>query len=350
MNSKVLIAFLVGAVAIGIFEMFSHGGSLLYCLLFFVAISQGPITIIAAADIVYARWHHPYKQVMFSMRHMNLFLAILFAIFFFVGRSTGNFDHLYESWMHGHQNAWLNPTFFGVRNIVLLLLAWVVANKFTTASLSNAKNRTAWALAWVFTYVIGQTIVAVDWVMSLQYPWISTLFGAYFFVEAFYAGLALAAIFTYFKHQELAETFSEKAFKKSQMDMMTLFFGFSVFWAYQFFSQYLVIWYGNIPEEVAYIKDRLDIFSGLLYLVIVIMFVVPFIALLFRSNKGNPRFVVWIGLLVFAGILLERIFMLAPFATPAPLITVVEFLIMSGIFYWVIKNQQDPLPETVTTS
>ena len=349
MNSKVLLAFVLGAVALGVFEFFTHGGSLLYCLMFFVAVSQGPITIMAAADIVSAKWHHPYKSVMFSMRHMNLFLAIAFAIFFGISMSNGSFEEIFVNWMHGHQTAWLNPEFFGIRNVVLLLLAWLVSNKFAKTSLTNGKGRTPWALAWVFTFVIGQTIYAFDWVMSLQYPWISTLFGAYFFVEAFYSGLALAAVFTFFKYQHFIENYSEKSFKKSQMDMMTLFFGFSVFWAYQFFSQYIVIWYGNIPEEVAFIKQRLDMFSGLLYMVIVIMFVIPFITLLFRSNKSNPKFVMGIGILVWFGILLERVFMLAPHADLNPVITLVEFLIMSGVFYWVIKNQNDPLPQPVSS-
>ncbi len=349
MNSKVITAFLISAVIIGIFEFFSHGGSLLYCLLFFVAVTQGPVTVMAAADIVNARWHIPYKNVMFSMRNMNLYLAILFAVFFFIGQSTGNFSHIFESWMHDHQNTWLNPEFFGARNIALLLLAWFVSNRYANASFTGANNRTPWALAWVFTYVIGQTVFAMDWVMSLQFPWISTLFGAYFFVEAFYAGLAFAAILTYFKHQELNEAYTTKTFQKSQMDMMTLFFGFSVFWAYQFFSQYLVIWYGNIPEEVAYLTQRLDMFKWMLYMVIVILFVIPFISLLFRSNKSNPKFVMGIGFVVWAGILLERVFMLAPHTSLNPLITLVEFVVMSGVFYWVVKNQKDPLPEPVST-
>jgi hypothetical protein len=341
MNSKVLMAFIVGAVALGVFEFFSHGGALLYSLLFFVLISQGPITIMAAADIVNAKWHHPYKSVMFSMRHMNLFLAIVFAIFFGLNLSNGNFAHIYENWMHGHQTRWLNPEFFGIRNIFFLLLSWLVANKFASVSLNSGSNRTTWALAWVFTYVIGQTIYALDWVMSLQYPWISTLFGAYFFVEAFYSGLAFAAIITYFKYQDFVSNHPESQFKKSQMDMMTLFFGFSVFWAYQFFSQYLVIWYGNIPEEVAFLTQRLEMFGWLLYLVIVIMFLIPFVTLLFRKNKANPKFVLVIGFLVWSGILLERIFMLAPHAHLNPIITIIDLAIMAGVFITVVKNQND---------
>ena len=339
-DMKVLIAFVVGAVIIAGFEFMFAGGSLLYCMLFFIAISQGPIAIVAAVDIVNSQWIKPYKALMFSVRHMILFIALLFGVFLLAGKLE-----LFEAWMHGHQTAWLNPEFFSIRNIALLLLAWVVANKFAKESLANSDKKVKWSLFWLFTYVLNQTIIAFDWVMSLMYPWISTLFGAYFFVEAFYSGLELAAIFTYFYHQNLSETYSEKTFKKSQMDMMTLFFGFSVFWGYQFFSQYLVIWYGNIPEEVAYLKHRLDQFSILLYLVIVILFVIPFITLLFRKIKGNPRAVLPIGLIVWSGILLERVIMLAYHMPLHPVITLVEFVIMAAIFVWVIKNRTDVAPQ-----
>ena len=181
-----------------------------------------------------------------------------------------------------------------------------------------------------------QTIVAFDWVMSLDYPWISTLFGAYFFVEAFYAGLALAAVITYFNLHNFVEDFSEKTFKKSQMDMMTLMFGFSIFWGYQFFSQYIVIWYGNIPEEVAYIKYRLEQYSILLYLVIAILFLIPFVLMLSRKIKSNPKLVMPIGFLIWGGILLERYFMIAPHMNLNPLIVTVEFVLTAIVFIAII--------------
>lgn len=318
--------FLACAVVIAILEYtFADSGSILFSMLFFVALAQGPLAIVAAADISKSNWVQPYRREMLSVRHMNLFIALMFAIFAFTGKI-----HLYD-WSE-HTNAWLNPQFFSARNIVLLLLAWVVAEKFARESLSNSPRKSVWAIFWVLAFVASQTIVAFDWVMSLDYPWISTLFGAYFFVEAFYAGLALAAIMTYLNHHNFMEDFSEKTFKKSQMDMMTLLFGFSIFWGYQFFSQYIVIWYGNIPEEVAYITHRLDQYSVLLYLVIAILFLIPFIVLLSRKVKGNPKLVMPMGLLIWGGILLERYFMIAPHMNLHPLIVPVEFILTGIVF------------------
>jgi hypothetical protein len=116
------------------------------------------------------------------------------------------------------------------------------------------------------------------------------------------------------------------------MDMMTLLFGFSIFWGYQFFSQYIVIWYGNIPEEVAYIKFRLDEYSFLLYLVIIILFLIPFILLLSRRIKGSSKLVMPIGFLIWGGILLERYFMIAPHMNLHPLIVLVEVILTAIVF------------------
>jgi hypothetical protein len=174
--------FVVCAAIIMILEYtFADSGSILYSMLFFVGLAQGPLAIVAAADIVKSKWVDPYRRELLSVRHMMLFIAVLFAIFALTGKI-----HLYD-WSH-HQNAWLNQQFFVIRNIVLLLLSWIVAGKFAKESLNDSPGKSTWGVFWVLMFVFNQTVVAFDWVMSLDYPWISTLFGAYFFVEAFYGG------------------------------------------------------------------------------------------------------------------------------------------------------------------
>ncbi|HQV34606.1 MAG TPA: hypothetical protein PKV71_22130, partial [Calditrichia bacterium] len=232
------------------------------------------------------------------------------------------------------------------RNILMPLIAWVLANKYAKESLSDSGGKVKWALFWVFAYVIGQTIVAVDWVMSLEFPWISTLFGAYFFVEAFYIGLAFAAMFTAFRFHDFHETFGEKVFKKTQMDMMTMFFGFSIFWAYQFFSQFLVIWYGNIPEEVAYITKRQEVFGNpMLFSVIIILFLIPFWVLMSRKFKANPQVIRAIGLLVCLGIFLERFIMIGtyPHFSVNLGVALVEIAVMAALFVFVVRSDTKTL-------
>ncbi len=331
---------LVAAAVYGL-EMVAGGtgGSLLFCMLFFVMLAQGPMAVIAATDIVKSDWAVPYKREMLSVHHLSLFMCLLFVAFFAVS------DLDFYNWTRrDHPIPWLNKTFFLVRNIAVFLIIWLVGSKFAKESLNNTDQKTKWGLFFVFSYVLCQTIVAFDWVMSLDYPWISTLFGVYFFVASLYAGLALAAVFTFIYHRNEKSKVSTKTFKKSQMDMMTMMFGFSVFWAYQFFSQFIVIWYGNIAEEVAYIDNRLQDYGYALFLPIIMLFVVPFITLLFRKNKANPNVVASVALLIWSGISLERFFMINSFANVS-LLAIVELALIGGVFVWVIRNRGDKLAD-----
>lgn len=346
-NNIILLGAALGAVAV-IFglESMVDGGSLLYSMLFFVALSQGPIAVVAATDIVESDWARPYKRIMLSVRHMIPVISLLFIVFAVTGKidiySWANRDHA--------PNFWLTRDFFAIRNIIMPLIAWVVANKYAKETLSDSGKKTPWALFWVFTYVIGQSLVAFDWVMSLEYPWLSTLFGIYFFVEAFYSGLAFAAIMTAFKYQELVDTFSEKRLKKAQMDMMTLMFGFSIFWAYQFFSQFIVMWYGNIPEEVAFFVKRQAVFGNTMLLsVLFILFFIPFWVLLSRKIKANPVYVRIVGVIIWAGLLLERWILVAPYESPtvqtdyysgftvSPVVAGAEVILLGVLFFMIVR-------------
>ncbi len=336
MSRKLAVFFLIGAVIIFAIEMLTEGGSLLFSMLFFVALAQGPLAVVAAVDIAGSDWLKPYKREMLSVYQMIPFIILLFIVFWIAGKL-----HLY-SWSE-HGNVWLNQVFFGWRNVIFLLISYFAAGKFAKESINETSQKTKWAVIWVLVFVVSQTLIAFDWVMSMEYPWISTLFGAYFFIEAFYAGVALAAIATFFNYQNYVNDYSAETFKKSQMDMMTLLFGFSIFWAYQFFSQYLVIWYGNIPEEVHFFTKRLEVFSDLLYLALFILFVIPFITLLSRKVKANPKAVMVIGSLIWIGLMLERIFMIGPEMQLNPLIAAFEFIITGGLFLWVLRNGEEVL-------
>ncbi|MGH1363353.1 MAG: hypothetical protein ACRBF0_07345 [Calditrichia bacterium] len=335
---KLLVVFAVAAVAIVGMEMATAEGttSMLYTMLFFVAVSMGPIAIMAAVDVCESDWAKPYKREMLSTHHMILFIALLFGGFVLLGKLN---VYGWAAPVEGLERKWLNTSFFTWRNLALLLISWVVASTYAKVSLNDGKRKVMWAIFYIFAYVITQTMVAFDWVMSLEFPWLSTLFGAYFFVEAFYSGLALAAIFTFFLSDYYAERYPVGMFKKSQMDMMTMMFGFSIFWAYQFFSQLIVIWYGNIPEEVSFFTTRLDLYGYTLFAVILILFITPFWVLMSRKVKANPKMVMIMGFVIWGGILLERFFMIHHHVQLNWIIVIPQFLIAALVFVLVIRSR-----------
>lgn len=143
--------------------------------------------------------------------------------------------------------------------------------------------------AIVFTYAVVMTMLAFDWAMSLEPHWFSTLFGGWFFMGAFWGGLATTAVTAiWLKGKDAAV--DEHVGTQQLWDLGKLTFAFTVFWTYLFWSQYLVIWYGKLPWEQAWVVRRsAEPWGGLSMLVLVLCFVVPFAGLIGARPKKTPQ-------------------------------------------------------------
>jgi hypothetical protein len=174
-------------------------------------------------------------------------------------------------------------------------------------------------LAPSYCVVFGavMTLVGFDMVMALQPHWYSTLLGGFVTMGAFLGGHTLLALtMAYGKdHLGIADLVSPK----QRHDLGKLCFGFTVFWAYLMWAQYLVIWYGNIPEETGFVFARLWgpwlpigrwVFLGL--------FLIPFIGLLGAAPKKNPISLGFFALVSLCGLWLERYLLVMPSVTGAP--------------------------------
>ncbi len=334
-NSKLLqftVVFAVVSALVYLIEYFipsGKGGSLLFNLLFWVAIVEGAVAVVAAAVVTNGKWIFPYKRDLLGVYPLLLLITFLFVAF--IPRIE------YYPWAH-EPGIWLNKNLFIIRCIVFLLAAFGTAHLLAREVLRDGPKKRFYAVIYLLVYVISQTSVAFDWVMSLNYPWYSTLFGGYFFIEAFYTGLALGGILTFLLYKQYQQM---EGFPKAQMDMATLLFAFSVFWGSQFYTQYLVIWYGNLPEEVSLIVHRISHSPTreLSYLVIVLLFFIPFVTLISRKLKANPRFLLIISLIVWLGIALERLILIGPVLTVHPVPLIIEFFLVGALFIWVFRQR-----------
>jgi hypothetical protein len=179
-----------------------------------------------------------------------------------------------------------------------------------------ASDDKVWRLGplYAVVYALAFTFVAFDGIMALQPHWFSNLLGGFYFMGSFLGGHTLLALTSMYgvRHLQVKDLFSAK----QRHDLGKLCFGFTVFWAYLMWSQFLVIWYGNLPEETGFVFARLwghwmpigrAVFLG--------MFVIPFIGLLGVAPKKFP---VTLGL--FTGISLtalwlERYLLVVPSVT-----------------------------------
>ncbi len=303
-----VLGAVVGTLLLGLLPA---GASLLPSLLFWVALVQGAVALAAAGELTRARWILPLRPVLLGLHPLLLIFPFAFLVF--------SMRISVYPWTE-HPNAWLSPGFFITRNVLLLLLTWALGTLYARADGSARSGKLA--VLYVLAFVVTQSIIAFDWVMSFEYPWISTLLGGYFFVESLYVGIALAGLLAAWRVRRRGD-----GSRVTLRDAATLLFGFSLLWAGQFFAQYLVIWYGNIPEEAAFLVRRLSAspLRQMSSMVLGCLFFVPFLVLLSRRTKSSPGAVTVAAVVVGAGVLVERLVLLWP-------VMPLNFLVVAGEF------------------
>ncbi|AWW31537.1 quinol:cytochrome C oxidoreductase [Echinicola strongylocentroti] len=160
-------------------------------------------------------------------------------------------------------------------------------------------------------FAVSSSISAWDWVMSIDTHWFSTLFGWYVFSSWFVAGLSAICLVTIMlKERGYLEMFNENHLH----DLGKFIFGFSIFWTYLWFSQFLLIYYANIPEETVYFIERLtsDKYSGFFFANLIFNFVIPFLVLMTRDSKRHFVFLKVVCTIIIIGHWLDFFLMVQP--------------------------------------
>jgi hypothetical protein len=187
--------------------------------------------------------------------------------------------------------------------------AWQQNNRNT----ARIKNRmTMWGGFYILAFALVLSLIGYDLIMSMDPHWISTLFGAYNFVKAFYAGLGaliILACILYRRHGEASGITTAHLH-----DIGKLFFAFCLLWADFFYVQLLVIYYGNLPEETHYVIERTMMapWHGLAWTIFIVCFIGPFVILLNKKIKTKPLFMMVLCTVVIIGIWLEHLLLLGP--------------------------------------
>jgi len=291
------------------------------------AIAQGGLLFSVVLHVTKARWGRPLQGLAESFA---AFFPISFVLFLllFPGR-TFVFPWLGGD-LHGKEG-WLTIPFLFSRDAAGLLILYGLGFGYLYYGLKlkrgfrDASERTKEeshhrmtiiAVLYIMAYALVLSLLAFDLVMSADPQWISTLFGPYAFVKAFYMGLGaliIVAALVRIHHRETASLTSSHFH-----DLGKLFFAFCLLWADFFYCQFLVIWYGNLPEETSYIIQRTMTlpWSRLAWVVFILSFLIPFVILLNKQVKTRPRFMIGLCSLVFVGIWLEHFLLLGPALSP----------------------------------
>jgi hypothetical protein len=325
------LLLLAGAAAVIALAGLAGGGAwrgaLVVTLVFWTALAQGSVAVVAVTDLTGAKWAGSLRRELLVAAQLLPVLALLFL-------AVWPALALYP-W-DAAPGGWLNRPFFMARNLALLLATAATARHFARRSLRRDPGLKGAAVAYLLLFVASQTLVAFDWVMSLSYPWVSSMFGMYFMVEAVFAGLALAGLLALLLDRRRREDASP-GWAAALGDLGRLLFGFSVLWGGLFFAQFLLLWYGNIPEEVGFIATRLarQPTRALATLFPAACFGVPFLALLTARAKRDARVLGAASLSILVGLLAEKLLFVMPALAIAPVVLAVEILLLGAA--WLIS-------------
>jgi hypothetical protein len=232
---------------------------------------------------------------------------------------------------------WLNVPFFAAR-VVACLGLWLLAHRiFVGGSLRQDVDGNprftlrARRFAPVFMAIFGITItiLAFDWISSLEPAWYSDIFGVYVFAGTFLAGLAATtlALLYLMARGKLPGIGPDHIY-----NLGGFLFAFTVFWSYIGFAQYMLMWYANLPEEVFWYQERFDGLWGALVLVLVALhFVVPFFILIPRAAKSDPRRLIWVATFMLLAHWLDLYWLIFPVLRKGPVFSWPE--LSFGLFF-----------------
>ena len=215
--------------------------------------------------------------------------------------------------------AFLNVPFF-LGRAVFFLAGWVlyrfISRKFSLAqdnasdNSNHVKNFRLSAGFLVF-FIVTESIMSWDWVMSIDPHWFSTLFGWYVFASMFVSGITTIALITiYLKSKGYLEFVNDSHIH----DLGKFMFGVSVFWTYLWFSQFMLIWYSNIPEEVTYFITRIEDYNITFFGMIAMNFLFPLLILMNSDYKRTNYFIIMAGIVIILGHYLDVFNMIMPSA------------------------------------
>ena len=293
---------------------------------FFFMISLGTLAFYAIQRAAQAGWSPLLFRVMEGITGYLLPGGIIVLVILLL--SALHFNHLFI-WMDPEvvehdkiikaKSGYLNVPFFLARG-VFYLAGWSLyryfSRKFSIAQdnssdISNHVKNFKLSAGFLAFFIVTESMMSWDWIMSIDPHWFSTLFGWYVFASMVVSAITVIAIMIIFLK---SLGYLEKVNHNHLHDLAKFMFGFSVFWAYLWFSQFMLIWYANIPEEVTYFITRLEDYQIPFFGMLVMNFILPFLILINSDFKRLNWIIVTAGIIILIGHYMDVFNMIMPSA------------------------------------
>jgi len=279
--------------------------SLWHSNIFFLGVSTIGTVWVAINTVAYAGWSAVIRRVPEAMSVWILPGGVILVAVFLLNLinndifhwttpgimdpKSANFDEIVAG-----KSGFLSVPFYLIRTISYLIIWWVFTQKLRKLSVEEDANGGTYyfhqsiktAALFLVLFAVTESMSAWDWVMSIDVHWFSTMFGWYVFASWWVSGIAAITLCCVFLKQAGYLRFMSASHLH---DLGKFMFGFSIFWTYIWFSQFMLIWYANLPEEAVYYNQRLGGFNGqytwLFFFNLIINFAFPFLVLMTRDAK-----------------------------------------------------------------
>lgn len=268
-------------------------------LMFLASIGVGSLFLVALEYIAGAVWSTPFRRVSEFLAATLLILPIVAIPLFFNLHELFPWTHtevVETDYLLQSKSSYLNTTFFTIRSVVYVVI-WILFFVIITKNSKKqdesgdqilTKRNITLSAIFMPLFAFTVTFSSIDWLMSLEPHWFSTIFGVYYFSGTVLAALAAATMFIVILNEK--GYFVKGLTKDHYYSLGALLFAFTNFWAYIAFSQFLLIYYANLPEETFWYLARWE-GTWMYYSIglIFVRFMVPYFGLLSQPSKMNPR-------------------------------------------------------------
>ena len=337
-------------------------GSVLMNSTYLIGLALGGLFLVASLYVTTAAWGVVLRRIpeafagLLPIAALGIGLVLVFrpSLYPAFGEVGDHFT--------GFKAMWLDRGFFLFRAVVYVAI-WIA---FATVILrhsreqdidgkqSHTRKNVALSAAFLVFFALTVWLSSFDWLMSLEPHWFSTIFGVYHFAGICTSSLAgIIIVVVWLRSQGVLRGIVNE---NHLHDLGKLLFGFSIFWAYIWISQYLLIWYGNLPEETEYFITRVSGMWGPLFVFnLVLNWLVPFIILMPRGVKRSDDLMVKVAVVVLLGRWLDLYLQVFPsISSDAPVLGIPEIgitvgaigavglVILKGLARWPLVPLKDP--------
>ncbi len=330
---KVLFAFMgVGILCLVINLLVDNShytrlwSNLLHNIVFFTGISLMGLFFLTANVIAESGWYTGFKRIweaMYAFLPVGLILMAILGVGvifdFHYLYHWGIEDEVANDKLMQAKSSFLNPTWYLIATLGFGAV-WVIIGRIIRkysiredeeGDMSFTFHKKIYKWSAIFLPIGGFTGAAAVWlwIMSVDPHWYSTLFAWYSMISWLVAMFALTLIVLAFLK---SKDYFQNVSKDHIHDLGKYLFAFSIFWTYLWFSQYMLIWYGNVGEETIYFRQRVDEYPVLFYGNLVINFILPFFVLMRNDTKRKYGTILFASIFVFVGHWLDFFLMLKP--------------------------------------